>query len=241
MLVRLCLFWVKITSGNAFPEMRLFGWSGKFYFPEIEIRWPKKNAFEHGNHFTLLFSLQSISRKFYRERESARAREPAQSDDRDLVNKHSSRRWSRSRHHEIAPLIAISPSRDRTGSRSQSTARSHEASIARSRKRKIATTAREEDRDLAKKARSRSCRRTGFVAGLDLGCGLCFSGFMFSFFFSKHQKIFSEIFFEMQPNTWNHFSFPEISISGKYLFSKKRFRLQMGGMSHETETLHSKK
>ena len=30
---RLCLFWVKITSGNAFPEMRLFGWSGKFYFP----------------------------------------------------------------------------------------------------------------------------------------------------------------------------------------------------------------
>ena len=35
---RLCLFWVKITSGNAFPEMRLFGCSGKFYFPEIEIR-----------------------------------------------------------------------------------------------------------------------------------------------------------------------------------------------------------
>ena len=36
--IRLCLFWGKITSGNAFPEMRLFGWSGKFYFPEIEIR-----------------------------------------------------------------------------------------------------------------------------------------------------------------------------------------------------------
>ena len=36
--LRLCLFWVKITSGNAFPEMRLFGRSGKFYFPEIEIR-----------------------------------------------------------------------------------------------------------------------------------------------------------------------------------------------------------
>ena len=35
---RLCLFWVKIISGNAFPEMRLFGSSGKFYFPEIEIR-----------------------------------------------------------------------------------------------------------------------------------------------------------------------------------------------------------
>ena len=27
--LRLCLFWVKIISGNAFPEMRVFGWSGK--------------------------------------------------------------------------------------------------------------------------------------------------------------------------------------------------------------------
>ena len=51
--------------------MRLFGWSGKFYFPKIEIRWPKKKAFDHGNAFTLLFSLQSISGKW--ERESARA------------------------------------------------------------------------------------------------------------------------------------------------------------------------
>ena len=130
---RLCLFWVKITSGNAFSEMRLFGWFGKFYFPEIEIRWPKKKAIDHGNHFTLLFSLQSIFGKFYRERESTRTREPAQSDDRDLTGKHSSRRWSRSRHREIASLIAISPSQDRTGSRLQSTARSCEASIARSR------------------------------------------------------------------------------------------------------------
>ena len=70
--LRLCLFWVKITSGNAFPEMRLFGWSGKFYFPEIEIRWPKKKAFDHGNAFTLLFYLQRISGKWERERESAR-------------------------------------------------------------------------------------------------------------------------------------------------------------------------
>ena len=41
---RLCLFGVKITSRNAFPEMRLFGWSEKFYFPEIEIRWLKKKS-----------------------------------------------------------------------------------------------------------------------------------------------------------------------------------------------------
>ena len=27
--LRVCLFWVKITSGNAFPEMQVFGWSGK--------------------------------------------------------------------------------------------------------------------------------------------------------------------------------------------------------------------
>ena len=73
--LRLCLFWVKIISENAFPKMRLFGWSGKFYFPEIEIRWLKKTAFDHGNAFTLLFSLQSISGKCERERESARARE----------------------------------------------------------------------------------------------------------------------------------------------------------------------
>ena len=34
-----------------------------------------------------------------------------------------------------------------------------------------------------------------------LGYGLCFSRFVFSFFFSKHQKIFSGKFVEMQPNT----------------------------------------
>ena len=96
--LRLCLFWVKITSGNAFPEMRLFGWSRKFYFPEIEIRWPKKNAFDHGNHFTLLFSLQSISEKW--ERERARARE-RRSVERNLAVVRSCR-WSQSRLHEIA-------------------------------------------------------------------------------------------------------------------------------------------
>ena len=50
-----------------------------------------------------------------------------------------------------------------------------------------------------------------------------FLGFVFSFFFSKHQKIFSGKFFEMQPNTWKYFPFPEISISGKYVFFGKRF------------------
>ena len=82
--IRVCLFWVKITSENAFPEMGLFGWFGKFYFSEIEIRWPKKNGFDHGNHFTLPFSLQSISGKREREREGERAR--ARGEDRAPVS-----------------------------------------------------------------------------------------------------------------------------------------------------------
>ena len=35
----------------------------------------------------------------------------------------------------------------------------------------------------------------------------CFAGFVFSFFFSKHQKIFFGKFFKIQPNTWKHFLF----------------------------------
>ena len=194
--------------------MRLFGWSGKFYFPEIEIRWPKKNAFDHGNHFTLLFSLQSISGKWERERESARARargeetfqsvrrSPANSElqsapisrapirwlqseiaidasqdravDRDLAKieivpsiailisrdrdrrRDLAKRRTRSRRREIALLIAISPSRDRAGSRSRSTARSHDSAIsifARSR-----STARSHEASIVISDRS---RRTG--------------------------------------------------------------------------------
>ena len=114
--IRLCLFWAKIISGNAFPEMRLFGWSGKFYFPEIEIRWPKKTAFDHGNAFTLLFSLQSISGKWERERERERERESARA--------HERRRSSPSRELQLQSEIASSsPRRDRDP-RSQSTARS---------------------------------------------------------------------------------------------------------------------
>ena len=148
----------------------------------------------------------------------------------------SSPRRSRSRRQTFqSPLIAISPSRDRTRSRSQSMARSHEdrdlavdrdlafmrshwieitidgaiSRRSRSRLRKIAPS-------IAILQRRRDCdravdgRRTMFSVVVDdffLGCGLCFSGFVFSFFFSKHQKIFSRKFFEMQPNTMETFSF----------------------------------
>ena len=126
---RLCLFWVKITSGNVFPEMRLFGWSRKFYFPEIEIRWPKKKkplTTEIILHFYFPFK---VFPKNERERETERDRERAcecdrtgsrdrieiaiaPDRDRDLAFARSHRieiavdaisRRSRSRLHEIAP------------------------------------------------------------------------------------------------------------------------------------------
>ena len=37
---RLCLFWVKITSGNAFPYLRVFGCARKMHFPEMVFSWP---------------------------------------------------------------------------------------------------------------------------------------------------------------------------------------------------------
>ena len=70
-----------------------------------------------------------------------------------------------------------------------------------------------------------------------LGCGLCFSGFVFSFFFSKHQKIFSGKFFEMQPNTWKYFPFPEISISEKYVFSGKHFTATKHSLSKKQKNI----
>ena len=119
---RLCLFWVKITSGNAFSEMRLFGWFGKFYFPEIEIRWPKKKShWPRKSFYTSIFPSKYFWKILQRERKRAHARA-------------CTIRRSRSHRQTFQlPLIAISPSRDRTGSRSRSTARSREASIARSR------------------------------------------------------------------------------------------------------------
>ena len=37
---------------------------------------------------------------------------------------------------------------------------------------------------------------------------------------TKHQKIFSETFFEMQPNTWKHFLFRKIAFSENIYFPK---------------------
>ena len=106
--------------------------------------------------------------------------------------------------------IAIAPNRHRTGSRSHRISRSdRDRDCTGSRDRIEIAIAPDQDcrrRDLAKIAISPSRdrdRRHG------LGCGLCFFEFVFSFFFSKHQKIFSRNFFEMQPNTMETFSFSE--------------------------------
>ena len=203
--LRLCLFWVKITSGNAFPKMRLFGWSGKFYFPEIEIRWPKKKAFDHGNAFTLLFSLQSISGKWERERERARAweekiqsvrRSPANS---ELQSAPISRApvWLSRRRRELQLQSEIASSSSSPRSRSRSRRRSwSEIAI-------DSAISRRRDRDRAVDRDPPSIAMIFFFPGL----WLVFSGFVFSFFFSKYQKIFSGKFFEMQPNTWKYFPF----------------------------------
>ena len=63
-----------------------------------------------------------------------------------------------------------------------------------------------------------------------------FLGFVFSFFFSKHQKIFFGKFFEMQPNTEKYFPFLEISISGKYVFSEKHFTATKHSLSCKIAT-----
>ena len=78
------------------------------------------------------------------------------------------------------------------------------------------------DRDLAPSRRDRDLVLWSLMIFFP-GLWLCVFWFVFSFFFSKHQQIFSGKFFEMQPNTWKHFHFPKISISGKYVFSGKRF------------------
>ena len=112
-----------------FPEIiftlfRMFGCHGKWLPVDQYFHlWP-------GNDFLPSFSLQSISGKRERERERERAR--ARGEDRApvslttainaswdrAVDRDLAKRRSRSREREIAPLIAISPSRDRAESRS---------------------------------------------------------------------------------------------------------------------------
>ena len=64
--IRLCLFWVKITSGNAFPYLRVLGCARKMHFPEMVFSWSCV-----GCKLISVFILPSntIFRKIERERE----------------------------------------------------------------------------------------------------------------------------------------------------------------------------
>ena len=169
-----------------------------------------------------------------RERDRARAR------DHDLIGSRSHRiaiapnlaTGSRSRSHRISRPnwdrdrtgsrdqieIAISPSWDRTGLRSPST-RSHEdRDLAKARLHQIeivvdASRDRTVDRDLW---HSRRTARSGLWLVFFLN--LCFPSS-----FPNTRKYFPENFLKCNQTPWKHFPFPKISISGKYVFSGKRF------------------
>ena len=192
-----CFGW-KWFQEIIFTLFRMFGCHGK---------WLPVDQYFHlrpGNDFLPSFSLQSISGKRERERESARVRERRRNrtvsrspGGADLQSELQATRSREDR--EIAPSRARASDRDRHAPSRDRDLRS----IARSRRRELASLI----------ARSRS--QIAIVDDI-------FLGFVFSFF-SKHQKIFSGKFFEMQQNTEKYFPFPEISISEKYVFSEKRF------------------
>ena len=176
---RLCLFWVKITFGNAFSKMRLFSWSEKFYFPEIEIHWPKKKSlWPRKCFYTSIFPSKHFRKMRERERERAcaherrrsslRSRAPAPVRDRDRRRDRAKARSRSSRDHTVDRDLAVD--RDLTFARSRSRCRS----------------------------RSRRGHRTGNIFIVDdfffLGCGLCFLICVFLLLFQTPENIFRKIF-----------------------------------------------
>ena len=190
-----------------------------------------------GNEFTFSFSLQFISGSLSRtatqreersETQNKRTHSNTTSSDprtatqreRDCSSSDPHFRWTiHSDPHFISPIHEPERSDPRTATQSEidrdrDLPTTRDRAIDRDLRRELAPSrARAVDREIAP-ARSRS--QIAIVDGI-------FLGFVFSFFFSKHQKTFSGKFFEMQPNTEKYFPFPEISISGKYVFSGKHF------------------
>ena len=154
----------------------------------------------------------------------SRSTATARSRDRRFARSHRrSRSTDGARSRSARREIAIDASRDRDLGRRRD--RDQLRDLVTARDRAVARSRSQIDRDLAPSraravdreiAPARSRSQIAIVDGI-------FLGFVFSFFFSKHQKIFSGKFFEMQPNTEKYFPFPEISISGKYVFSGKHF------------------
>ena len=201
----------------------LFGWSGKFYFSEIEIRWPKKKAFDHGIDFTHLFSLQSISGKWKRERETERARDCDRTGSRDQIEiaiAPDLATGSRSRSHRILRLDrdcdlakrieiavnAISRRRDHTRSRSPSTLREIAPSIAISRRRWDRDRA--VDRDLG----SRSSDGAIWVVAC-VFLNLCFPSS-----FPNTRKYFPEIFLKYNQTQRDIFLFRKLAFPENMYF-----------------------
>ena len=218
------MFWVKITSGNHFPQNPHVWLSRKMIFFG---KWLPVDQYFHlwpENDFLPSFSLQSNFGKRERERERVReaaSKDSCQSDDRRRTLS-SRRRRSRElqsddRREDHDRRCDLASSRDRAVDRDLTFDQDHD-------QRRDLATRRSRDRNGASSRRvvreiAPSRARVASIAIVDD----IFLGFVFSFFFSKHQKIFSGKFFEMQPNTWKYFPFPEISISEKYVFSGKRF------------------
>ena len=217
------------------------------WFPLTQKKW----LWLQKSFYTFIFTSKYFQRE--RERESKHAivddRAPIQSDDcrrtlssspcrsRELQSDdRNPRSWLTLR--EIAPSIAISQHQSRS-SCLRKIAISRRRS--RSRLREIATSiaispswVRAVDRDQRRGrrtgAREVPCHRTQssvdrwwfFFWVFSEFCP-CFARFVFSFFFSKHQKIFFKKFFEMQSNTWKHFLFRKIAFSKNKIFSKNTF------------------
>ena len=217
-----------MISGNHFHPFPRVWLKRKIQFSGNCIPVDRNLLLWPGNEFTFSFSLQFTSGKRERERESARARARGEDPVRDRELQLQSDGAIDGKI-AIPPSIAIWRYRDlrsrslRDRDRDPDRDRAVDRDLAPSRSRIAIAPSIAIQIAIAIAPWSRSCDVIvdDFFSWLWLL--FCVFWFVFSFFFSKHQKIFSRKFFEMQPNTWKHFLFSEISIFEKYVFSEKRF------------------
>ena len=222
--------WKPISEIN-FRKIHAFGCHGKHYFPENDFRLTTNFTFDPEMNFSPHFHFNSLPEK-EREREIERARacERRRSSPRSRAPA-PVRRRDRRRDRDRAVDRDLAPSRSRIAiARRRSRSR---IAIALSIAIQIAI-APSIAIQIAPWSRSCDVIVDDFFSWLWLL--FCVFWFVFSFFFSKHQKIFSGKFFEMQPNTWKHFPFSEISISGKrFTATKHSLILIIGNIYREIE------
>ena len=185
-----CFGWKSLLEMLFWKWDCLVGLKNSIFWKLKSVDWKKKPlTTEIILHFYFPF-------KVFPENERERDRETERARDRDRTR-------SRNRIE-----IAIAPNRHRTGSRSHRISQS-DRDCDRTGSRDQIEIAIAPDRE----CRRRNLAKIAISPSLDrdrrrgLGYGLCFFEFVFSFFFSKHQKIFFGKFFETQPNTMETFSF----------------------------------